>query len=91
MNQMRAWEFNIGCLAYYTIKNSSLDAILGCDYRHKDAVIAHIGFRQGKSIFRFSYDINISGLKGYTNNRGAWEFSLILVGTKDQPLFKPIF
>lgn len=91
MNQKKAWEFNIGCLMYYTIKNSSLDAIVGVDYRVKDAIIAHIGFRQGKSIFRFSYDINVSGLSGYTGNRGAWEFSLILVGLKDQPLFKPIF
>ncbi len=91
MNQIRAWEFNAGCLAYYKIKNSNLDAIFGCDYRVKDAVIAHVGFRQGKSIFRFSYDINVSGLEGYTNNRGAWEFSLILVGVKSQPLFQPIF
>jgi type IX secretion system PorP/SprF family membrane protein len=91
MNQIRASEINVGVLGYYTIKNSNLDAIFGADYRHKDAIIAHLGFRQGKSIFRFSYDINISGLSGYTNNRGAWEFSLLLVGVKDQPLFKPIF
>jgi type IX secretion system PorP/SprF family membrane protein len=91
MNQAKAYEFNIGVLGYYKIKNSNLDAMLGCDYRHKDAIIAHIGFRQGKSIFRFSYDVNISGLNNYTNNRGAWEFSLILVGVKNQPLLKPIF
>lgn len=91
MNQKAAWEANGGLLAYYKIKNSTLEAIAGCDYRHKDAIIAHIGFRQGKSIFRFSYDVNISGLNGYTNSRGAWEFSLILVGVKNQPLFRPIF
>jgi hypothetical protein len=91
MNQAKAHELNFGALFYYTIKNSNLDAIIGADYRVKDAFIAHIGFRQGKSIFRFSYDVNISGLSGYTGNRGAWEFSLILVGHKNQPLFKPLF
>jgi type IX secretion system PorP/SprF family membrane protein len=91
MNQRKAWEFVIGTMGYYTIKNSSLDAVFGVDYRHKDAVVAHIGFRQGSSIFRFSYDINIAGVNDYTNGKGAWEFSLILVGAKNQPLFKPLF
>lgn len=91
MNQAKAWEVNGGFLLYYKVKNSTLDAIAGCDYRHKDAIIAHIGFKQGNSVFRFSYDINIAGLNNYTNNRGAWEFSLILVGAKKQPLFRPIF
>lgn len=91
MNQASAWEANVGVLCYYTIKNSTLDAIAGVDWRVKDAIIAHVGFRQGKSIFRFSYDINISGLNNYTNSRGAWEFSLILIGAKNQPLFKPLF
>lgn len=91
MYQRKAWEFNIGVLGYYKIKNSSLDAVFGVDYRHKDALVAHVGFRQGKSIFRFSYDINIAGVNDYTNGKGAWEFSLILVGAKSQPMFRPIF
>ncbi len=91
MNQAKAWEANGGFLLYYKIKNSTLDAIVGCDYRHKDAIVAHLGFRQGNSVFRFSYDVNTSGLNGYTNSRGAWEFSLILVGSKNEPLLKPIF
>ena len=91
MNQRRAWEANIGALGYYKIKNSTLDAVFGVDYRHKDALIAHVGFRQGKNIFRFSYDINIAGVNNYTNAKGAWEFSLILIGAKKQPLFRPIF
>lgn len=91
MYQRKAWEFNIGTLAFYKIKNSSLDAVFGVDYRHQDAIIAHVGFKQGNSIFRFSYDVNIAGVNNYTNGKGAWEFSLILTGTKNQPLFRPIF
>jgi len=91
MNQAKAYEATGGFLLYYTIKNSSLDAMAGCNYRHKDAIIAHIGFRQEQHYFRFSYDINISPLKSYSGGRGAWEFSLILTGTNDQPLFKSLF
>ncbi|TND08456.1 MAG: hypothetical protein FD123_2252 [Bacteroidetes bacterium] len=90
MNQAKAYEANFGALLFYKIKNSTLDAIAGVDYRHKDAIIAHIGFRQEQHYFRFSYDINTSYLDNYTSGRGAWEFSLILVGIKSQPLFKPV-
>ena len=91
MYQRNAWEFNIGMLGYYKINHSSLDAVFGADYRHKDAIVAHLGFRQGSSIFRFSYDINIAGVNNYTNGKGAWEFSLILVGARNQPILKPLF
>lgn len=91
MNQAKATELNLGALFYYKIKNSSLDAIVGCDYRNKDALIFHIGFRQDQHYFRFSYDVNTSALNNYTGGRGAWEFSLILTGTKNQPLVRPIF
>lgn len=90
MNQAKAYEANGGFLLFYKIRKSTLDALAGVDYRHKDAIVAHIGFRQDQHYFRFSYDINTSYLNNYTNGRGAWEFSLILVGKKSQPLFKPI-
>lgn len=91
MNQRKAHDFDLGVMAFYKIKGSSLDVIGGIDYRVKDALIAHIGFRQGESIFRFSYDINTSYLNNYTNGRGAWEFGLVLTGKKNEPLFKPLF
>jgi type IX secretion system PorP/SprF family membrane protein len=91
MNQASATELNMGALLFYNIKNSTLDALIGCDYRLKDGIVAHIGFRQGGHYFRFSYDINTSYLNNYTGGRGAWEFSLILVGLRDQPLFQTMF
>jgi type IX secretion system PorP/SprF family membrane protein len=91
MNQAKAYEANIGALFFYKIKKSSLDMIVGCDYRYKDAIVAHFGFRQNQHYFRFSYDINTSTLKTYSGGKGAWEFSLILVGIKDQPMFQPLF
>jgi type IX secretion system PorP/SprF family membrane protein len=91
MNQAKAYEVNFGSLFFYKIKNSTLDIVAGADYRWNDAIVAHIGFRQNQHYFRFSYDINTSSLNNYTNGRGAWEFSLVLVGLRDQPLFKPMF
>lgn len=91
MNQAKAYEANIGCLVFYKINNSSLEALGGVDYRYKDAIVAHIGFRQDQHYFRFSYDINCSSLNNYTSGRGAWEFSLILTGKRGQPIFKPLF
>jgi len=91
MNQRKAHDLDLGVMAFYKIKGSSLDVVGGVDYRFKDAIIAHIGFRQGESIFRFSYDINTSYLNNYTNGRGAWEFGIVLTGKKNEPLFKPLF
>lgn len=91
MNQKKAHELDFGCLVYYNIPNSSLDALGGIDYRTKDALIFHIGFKQDRSIFRFSYDLNTSFLKNYSSGRGAWEFSIIIVGQKDKPIFMPLF
>jgi len=91
MNQAKAYEANIGALLFYKIKNSSMEVLGGVDYRVKDAIVAHIGFRQENHYFRFSYDINTSSLNNYTGGRGAWEFSLVLVGKFDTPMFKPMF
>jgi type IX secretion system PorP/SprF family membrane protein len=91
MYQRKANELNMGLLAFYKIKNSSLDILGGADYRNKDALIFHLGFRQGQSVFRFSYDLNTSSLNTYSSGKGAWEFSLILTGQRDKPLFQPLF
>lgn len=70
-----------------TVKNEGgVDALLGLDYRHKDAVIIHAGIKIDRHIFRFSYDINTSYLNRFSGGRGAWEFSLILVGEKGKSL-----
>lgn len=87
MNQAHANEINIGILAYYKIKEP-YEILLGVDYRNKDAVIFHVGIKQFKHVFRFSYDMNTSYLNNFSAGRGAWEFSLILTGEKGKPFFK---
>jgi type IX secretion system PorP/SprF family membrane protein len=83
MNQARSSEINLGIMASYKFKDP-YDVLLGVDYRHKDAVIFHIGLKQKEHVFRFSYDINTSALRAYSGGRGAWEFSLIFTGQKQK-------
>jgi len=90
MNQVRATELNIGMLTCYKITNTACSAILQCDYRYKDALILGLGLKQNEHIFRVAYDINTSGLGPYLGGRGSWEFSLVLKGRKDKPLFTKV-
>jgi hypothetical protein len=62
----------------------------GCDWRYKDAVIIHLGVKQDSYALRFSYDVNTSYLKSYTNGRGAWEVSLVYTGEKGKSFIKSI-
>ncbi|MCX6296180.1 MAG: PorP/SprF family type IX secretion system membrane protein [Bacteroidetes bacterium] len=89
MNQAKASEFNIGALGTYRIKEKN-DIIYGINYRWKDALIIHAGFRKDNILFRMSYDVNTSYLYAYTGNRGAFELSLVVSGKKGENPFKSI-
>ena len=91
MNQGKAHELNLGAIGFYHIKDSKYDVLLGLNYRTRDAFIIQAGMKYQQHIFTFSYDINTSYLNDYTNGRGAFEFSILLSGTKGQPLFNPKF
>lgn len=82
MSQAKALELNINTLGYYRIKDSDYDAVFGLGYRHKDAVMIHLGIKQKENVFRFSYDVNTSYLGNFSGNRGGFEFSLIYTGFK---------
>lgn len=87
MNQARANELSLGLLTYYKIKDTPYEAIFQCDYRNQDALIIGLGLKQYQHVFRLAYDINVSSLGRYLGGRGSWEFTLILTGKKDRPLF----
>lgn len=93
MTQAKATDFNIGILAGYNFSsktNVTYRGLFGASYRNKDAVIIHAGINKQNQILRFSYDINISPLKAYTQSRGAFEISLILTAKRGEPIFKSI-
>jgi len=90
MNQAKAYEINAGIIGTYKITENDSRILFGCDYRHKDAVILHLGFKQEMYALRFSYDINTSYLKNYSRSRGAWEISLVVTGFKGRSPFTAI-
>lgn len=90
MNQAKANEINAGIIGTYKITGNDTKALLGFDYRHKDAVIIHAGIKIDSYSLRFSYDINTSYLKNYTRSRGAWELTLVVTGFKGKPVFKTV-
>lgn len=95
-NQAKAYEVNVGVMMAYNISNDysvktvNWKIIGGCDWRYKDAVIIHLGVKQDSYALRFSYDVNTSYLKSYTNGRGAWEVSLVYTGEKGKSFIKSI-
>jgi len=91
MNQAKAWELNMGALGYYKLNDNKevrYDLIFGLNYRLKDAVIIQAGVKKDNIALRMSYDINTSYLSSYTNGKGGFEITLIIMGKKGTPIFK---
>ncbi|MCW5899816.1 MAG: PorP/SprF family type IX secretion system membrane protein [Flavobacteriales bacterium] len=81
MRQGNDEQINVGLLGEMAIMGSMYSAIAGCSHRVKDAIIAHVGLKHRNAIYRFSYDVNSSPLRTYTRGNGAFEFSVIYLGT----------
>ncbi len=77
MRQRESQQFQANAIAHYEVTGTPYQVIGGFGYRTEDAVILHAGLRHNSNIFRISYDINVSGLSAYSNNRGALEFTAI--------------
>jgi type IX secretion system PorP/SprF family membrane protein len=91
MNQARASELNMGALSYLKLNDSKevrYDLIFGLNYRLKDAVIVQLGIKKDNIALRMSYDFNTSYLNNYTNGKGGFEMTLIIMGKKGTPIFK---
>ncbi len=75
--QREASQFLINTLAYLEVRGTPYQILGGLGFRTSDAAIIHAGVRHNANIFRISYDINVSSLSAYSNNRGALEFTVI--------------
>lgn len=80
MYQRKASEFNAGVMIGYALQNSPYQLLGGASYRYKDAMIFHLGMKQGPNVFRISYDIVTSPLKKYGGSRGGFEMGVIYSG-----------
>ena len=67
----------LGISSRYTGANVSSALLLGTYYRHKDAVIAYVGFEYKNYLsIGMSYDINLSKLSKASQARGGIEISI---------------
>lgn len=79
--QARASELTAGIYAQYNLKDAGeMQLLAGLYYRMDDAIIPMVGLTWNNIRLLFSYDVTISSLNKYNQNRGAWEFALINYG-----------
>lgn len=82
--QNQKYQINTGLYFTYALKQTnfgvvnSTNLILGAWYRFQDSFITTIGLNNAFYTIAFSYDLNSSNLRNYTNGRGAYELSLTL-------------
>jgi len=81
MMQGNDQQLHAGMMGEFVIGGSVYSALCGASYRMNDAIVAHVGLKHKNSGYRFSYDVNTSPLRNYTNRNGAFEFSIIYYGT----------
>ncbi|MDQ3111039.1 MAG: PorP/SprF family type IX secretion system membrane protein [Bacteroidota bacterium] len=86
MKQGKQKEMTAGMLLRLDMKESSKitgfkkssTVVMGCYYRHKDAIAPYFGFEFSSYSFGFSYDINTSNLNSITKGKGGIEIMLRL-------------
>jgi type IX secretion system PorP/SprF family membrane protein len=81
MRQGADQQVHLSLLGELALASSVYRAMLGGSYRFGDAVVAHAGLKHKNSMYRFSYDVNVSPLRSYTNSNGAFELSIIYYAT----------
>ena len=93
MYQNKAQEVNIGTAIEYHFNDENTTIVsLGGWYRLDDATIISASVEHRSIRIGLSYDINTSDLKPASNNRGAFEISLIYLGKMikdDAPILVP--
>jgi type IX secretion system PorP/SprF family membrane protein len=86
MKQGKLKELTAGMLLKFEMKESSKITgykkssafLVGCYYRHKDAIAPYVGFEFSMYSFGFSYDVNVSSLNAVTKRKGGIEITLRL-------------
>lgn len=81
MRQGEDQQVQVGVMGQVALMNDVYGVVGGASYRLDDAIIAQVGIKHGNNYYRFSYDVNVSPLRSYTRNNGAFEFSIVYLGT----------
>lgn len=90
-NQAQEWLYGARVEKYLPKNKSKVRSVFagfnmrnGLD-RNTDAVALILGSKISKYQVGVSYDVNVSGLSSYTNNRGAFEISIIYISERILP------
>lgn len=79
--QANSWEVVAGLAALYNVTGDGEYVLsAGAYYRWAESLIPQVGIGIRQLLFNFSYDVNSSSLKSFTNRRGAFEFSILKQG-----------
>ena len=90
MKQDKAREINLGTGFEYHFTQQEIIAGIGCWYRFNDAPVALASLEYKAVRLGISYDINTSNLKPASDNRGAFEVSIIVLGKIKEPDTGPL-
>ncbi|MBL4703134.1 MAG: PorP/SprF family type IX secretion system membrane protein [Flavobacteriales bacterium] len=87
MQQENILELVFGWKGYYHFENKDAIASYGVSRRtNNDAIIAHLGLKYNKFLYKLSYDLNTSNLQSISNNRGGFELSITYISSKINPI-----
>lgn len=84
MNQKKFMEQTYAMEAGYFMKGSETYLLAGLIVRAQDALIATIGAKRDKYIFKMGYDFNLSTLTRASSGRGGFEISFTYVHQKSK-------
>jgi len=87
MKQQNATELMFSWIGYYYYEKNDISFSYGVTRRtYNYALIAQLGVKYKKFQYRVSYDINTSNLQTISNGRGGFEFSIVFINSKINPL-----
>lgn len=79
MRQTNAMNVILGLTGGYKVK-SDVKLLGGATFRLGDAIIPQLGVEYLNFTYMMTYDINVSSLSEFSNNRGAFEFVVVYKG-----------
>ncbi|MCB9188563.1 MAG: PorP/SprF family type IX secretion system membrane protein [Flavobacteriales bacterium] len=87
MKQGNVNEIMFSWVGYSYFEKSDISFSYGLTRRtNNDAVIVQMGVKYKKFQYRISYDLNTSNLQTVSNGRGGFEFSLVFINSKVNPI-----
>ena len=97
MGQRNSREITMSIVGNYYFRSQDIWAFGGATYRifhlnefsTGDAIVALMGIKHGRYIYRFSYDINTSSLSNISRGKGGFELSITYIGGRLLPDIKP--